>query len=107
VARPTQTRSGLAGVLYIRAEPSVGLHPRDHERLLSTLKTLRDLGNTLLVVEHDGMTMRASDWIVGLGPGAGVAGGEVLYNGPPDAIVRAPRSVTGDFLSGRRSIPIP
>ncbi len=95
------------GVLYILDEPSVGLHPRDHERLLATLKTLRDLGNTLLVVEHDEMTMRASDWIVDLGPGAGVHGGEVLYNGDPAAIGRAPRSVTGQFLSGRRSIPVP
>jgi excinuclease ABC subunit A len=107
IALATQIGSGLVGVLYILDEPSVGLHPRDHERLLATLKTLRDLGNTLLVVEHDEMTMRASDWIVDLGPGAGVHGGEVLYNGEPSAIARAPRSITGQFLSGRRSIPIP
>ena len=107
IALATQIGSGLVGVLYILDEPSVGLHPRDHERLLATLKTLRDLGNTLLVVEHDEMTMRASDWIVDLGPGAGVHGGEVLYNGDPAAIGRAPRSVTGQFLSGRRSIPVP
>jgi excinuclease ABC subunit A len=107
IALATQIGSGLVGVLYILDEPSVGLHPRDHERLLATLKTLRDLGNTLLVVEHDEMTMRASDWIVDLGPGAGVHGGEVLYNGLPDAIVRAPRSITGQFLGGRRSIPVP
>ena len=107
IALATQIGSGLVGVLYILDEPSIGLHPRDHERLLSTLKTLRDLGNTLLVVEHDEMTMRASDWIVDLGPGAGVNGGEVLYNGVPDAIGRAPRSVTGDFLTGRRQIPVP
>jgi excinuclease ABC subunit A len=107
IALATQIGSGLVGVLYILDEPSVGLHPRDHERLLATLKTLRDLGNTLLVVEHDEMTMRASDWLVDLGPGAGVHGGEVLYNGEPSAIVRAPRSITGQFLSGRRSIPVP
>ena len=107
IALATQIGSGLVGVLYILDEPSIGLHPRDHERLLATLKTLRDLGNTLLVVEHDEMTMRASDWIVDLGPGAGVHGGEVLYNGPPGEIGRAPRSVTGDFLEGRRAIPLP
>ncbi|MCI4354865.1 MAG: excinuclease ABC subunit UvrA, partial [Thermoplasmata archaeon] len=107
IALATQIGSGLVGVLYILDEPSIGLHPRDHERLLATLKTLRDLGNTLLVVEHDEMTMRASDWLVDLGPGAGVHGGEVLFNGPPKDIVRAPRSITGDFLSGRRSIPVP
>ncbi len=107
IALATQIGSGLVGVLYILDEPSVGLHPRDHERLLATLKTLRDLGNTLLVVEHDEMTMRASDWLLDLGPGAGVHGGEVLYNGEPSGIGRAPRSVTGQFLSGRRSIPVP
>ena len=107
IALATQIGSGLVGVLYILDEPSIGLHPRDHARLLATLKTLRDLGNTLLVVEHDEMTMREADWIVDLGPGAGVHGGEVLYNGPPEGIGRAPRSVTGDFLSGRRSIPPP
>ncbi len=107
IALATQIGSGLVGVLYILDEPSIGLHPRDHERLLATLKTLRDLGNTLLVVEHDEMTMRASDWLVDLGPGAGVHGGEVLFNGPPQEIGRAPRSVTGEFLSGRRSIPLP
>ena len=107
IALATQIGSGLVGVLYILDEPSIGLHPRDHERLLATLTTLRDLGNTLLVVEHDEMTMRASDWLVDLGPGAGIHGGELLYNGPPAGIGRAPRSVTGDFLSGRRVIPVP
>jgi excinuclease ABC subunit A len=107
IALATQIGSGLVGVLYILDEPSIGLHPRDHERLLATLKTLRDLGNTLLVVEHDEMTMRASDWIVDLGPGAGVHGGELLYNGVPSGIGNAPRSLTGEFLSGRRSIAVP
>ncbi|MGI0139532.1 MAG: excinuclease ABC subunit UvrA, partial [Thermoplasmata archaeon] len=82
-------------------------HPRDHARLLATLKALRDLGNTLLVVEHDEMTMREADWLVDLGPGAGVHGGEILYAGTPAEIAAAPRSLTGDFLSGRRSIPVP
>ncbi|HYK92703.1 MAG TPA: excinuclease ABC subunit UvrA [Thermoplasmata archaeon] len=107
IALATQIGSGLVGVLYILDEPSIGLHPRDHERLLSTLKTLRDLGNTLLVVEHDEMTMRASDWLVDLGPGAGRQGGEVLFSGPPAGIGEVRRSLTGDFLSGRRSIPVP
>jgi excinuclease ABC subunit A len=107
IALATQIGSGLVGVLYILDEPSIGLHPRDHERLLATLKTLRDLGNTLLVVEHDEMTMRASDWLVDLGPGAGREGGEVLYSGPPAGIGTVRRSLTGDFLSGRRTIPVP
>jgi len=107
IALATQIGSGLVGVLYILDEPSIGLHPRDHERLLATLKTLRDLGNTLLVVEHDEMTMRAADWITDLGPGAGVHGGEVLFNGPPSEITQAPRSITGDYLAGRRKIPVP
>ena len=107
IALATQIGSGLVGVLYILDEPSIGLHPRDHARLLATLKTLRDLGNTLLVVEHDEMTMRASDWLVDLGPGAGHHGGEVLYSGPPDQIGSAPRSLTAEYLSGRRSIPVP
>ena len=107
IALATQIGSGLVGVLYILDEPSIGLHPRDHERLLATLRQLRDLGNTLLVVEHDEATMRAADWLVDLGPGAGVHGGEVLYSGPAADIVSAPRSVTGEFLSGRRRIPVP
>ncbi|MCI4343905.1 MAG: excinuclease ABC subunit UvrA [Thermoplasmata archaeon] len=107
IALATQIGSGLVGVLYILDEPSIGLHPRDHARLLSTLKTLRDLGNTLLVVEHDEQTMRESDWLVDLGPGAGVHGGEVLFSGIPSEIGGAPRSLTGDFLSGRRSIALP
>ncbi len=107
IALATQIGSGLVGVLYILDEPSIGLHPRDHARLLETLVKLRDLGNTLLVVEHDEATMRAADWIVDLGPGAGRNGGELLYNGPAGAIEREPRSITGRFLSGQRSIPIP
>ncbi len=107
IALATQIGSGLVGVLYILDEPSIGLHPRDHARLLTTLKTLRDLGNTLLVVEHDEMTMRESDWLVDLGPGAGVHGGEILFSGPPAEISRARKSITGEFLSGRRSIPLP
>jgi excinuclease ABC subunit A len=107
IALATQIGSGLVGVLYILDEPSIGLHPRDHARLLATLKTLRDLGNTVVVVEHDEETMRASDWLVDLGPGAGVLGGELLYSGPPADIVRAPRSITGAYLAGRRTIPIP
>ena len=107
IALATQIGSGLVGVLYILDEPSIGLHPRDHARLLATLKTLRDLGNTLLVVEHDEMTMRESDWLVDLGPGAGVHGGEILYSGPPGRIAGTPRSVTAQFLSGRRSIAVP
>jgi excinuclease ABC subunit A len=107
IALATQIGSGLVGVLYILDEPSIGLHPRDHARLLSTLKTLRDIGNTLLVVEHDEMTMREADWLVDLGPGAGVHGGEVLYSGPPAGIGGARRSVTAEFLTGRRRIEVP
>jgi len=107
IALATQIGSGLVGVLYILDEPSIGLHPRDHARLLTTLKTLRDLGNTLLVVEHDEMTMRESDWLVDLGPAAGVHGGEVLFSGPPKEIGHARRSLTGEFLSGRREIALP
>jgi excinuclease ABC subunit A len=107
IALATQIGSGLVGVLYILDEPSIGLHPRDQARLLSTLKTLRDLGNTLLVVEHDEMTMRESDWLVDLGPGAGTLGGELLYSGPPEQIAGTPRSLTAAFLSGARSIPTP
>ncbi len=107
IALATQIGSGLVGVLYILDEPSIGLHPRDHARLLSTLKTLRDLGNTLLVVEHDEQTMRAADWLVDLGPGAGVHGGEVLFAGPPNQVGHAPRSLTGEFLTNRRRIEVP
>jgi excinuclease ABC subunit A len=107
IALATQIGSGLVGVLYILDEPSIGLHHRDHARLLATLKTLRDLGNTVLVVEHDEMTMREADWLVDLGPAAGVHGGEVLYSGPPERVGSAPRSLTADFLAGRKAIALP
>ena len=103
----TQIGSGLMGVLYILDEPSIGLHPRDHNRLLATLLRLRDLGNSVLVVEHDEDTIRAADWIIDIGPGAGEHGGEVIASGPLSAILAAPRSITGQFLSGRRRIPVP
>ena len=103
----TQIGSGLTGVLYILDEPSIGLHQRDNEKLLNTLKNLRDLGNTLIVVEHDEDTMRAADYIVDIGPKAGVHGGEVVACGTAEEIMAEPRSITGDFLAGRRKIEIP
>ncbi len=103
----TQIGSQLTGVLYVLDEPSVGLHPRDTGRLLRTLKKLRDLGNTVLVVEHDESTIRAADWIVDLGPGAGEHGGYLVASGPLEKIINTPESITGQFLSGRRSIPVP
>ena len=103
----TQIGSYLMGVLYILDEPSIGLHQRDNDRLLETLKHLRDLGNTLIVVEHDEDTMRAADWLVDIGPGAGVHGGNVVYSGVPQKIGECPASITGQYLSGRRRIPVP
>lgn len=103
----TQIGSGLTGVLYILDEPSIGLHQRDNEKLLNTLKKLRDLGNTLIVVEHDEDTMRAADFIVDIGPKAGVHGGEVVAMGSVKDIEAEPRSITGDYLAGRRKIEIP
>ena len=103
----TQIGSSLMGVLYILDEPSIGLHQRDNARLIKTLERLRDIGNTLIVVEHDEDTMRAADWIVDIGPGAGEHGGHVVAEGDMRAIANTPGSITGDFLSGRRSIPIP
>ncbi len=103
----TQIGSALSGVLYILDEPSIGLHQRDNERLLASLKGLRDLGNTLIVVEHDEDTMRAADYIVDIGPMAGVHGGEVVAAGTPQDIMNEPRSITGDFLAGRRRIEVP
>ncbi len=103
----TQIGSYLMGVLYVLDEPSIGLHQRDNDKLLDTLRHLRDLGNTLIVVEHDEDTMRAADWIVDVGPGAGIHGGQIIYSGPAAEIVNCPGSVTGDFLSGRRTIPVP
>ncbi len=103
----TQIGSGLTGVLYILDEPSIGLHQRDNGKLLLTLKKLRDLGNTLIVVEHDEETMRTADYIVDIGPGAGVGGGNIVAQGSVFDIENTPGSVTGDFLSGRRKIEIP
>jgi excinuclease ABC subunit A len=103
----TQIGSALVGVLYILDEPSIGLHQRDNDRLLATLKTLRDLGNTLIIIEHDEDTMRTADVIVDIGPGAGAEGGEILTVGTLDRILENPRSETGAYLSGRKFIPIP
>ena len=103
----TQIGSSLMGVLYILDEPSIGLHQRDNDKLIATLRHLRDLGNTVIVVEHDEDTMYASDFIVDIGPGAGVHGGEVVCAGPVEAIKACERSVTGQYLSGRKKIPIP
>ncbi len=103
----TQVGAGLSGVLYVLDEPSIGLHPRDHDRLLQTLLRLRDLGNSVLVVEHDEATIRAADWVVDIGPGAGEAGGEVIASGPLTEVLAEPRSLTGQYLSGKRRIPVP
>jgi excinuclease ABC subunit A len=103
----SQIGAGLAGVMYVLDEPSIGLHQRDNRRLLGTLTQLRDLGNTVIVVEHDEEAIWAADHVVDMGPGAGIHGGRVMVQGPPDAIARHPQSVTGQYLSGRRAIPIP
>ena len=103
----TQIGSALTGVLYVLDEPSIGLHQRDNSKLIATLKRLRDLGNTLIVVEHDEETMREADWIVDIGPGAGVHGGEVIAEGTVKDICKAPRSITGQYLSGRKKIKVP
>ena len=103
----TQIGSQLTGVLYVLDEPSIGLHQRDNHRLLETLKALRDLGNTVIVVEHDEATIRSADYVVDLGPGAGRLGGEVVAIGPPEAIQKEPRSITGRYLAGIEKIPIP
>jgi excinuclease ABC subunit A len=103
----TQIGSGLVGVLYILDEPSIGLHQRDNRRLLDTLVRLRDLGNTLIVVEHDETTIREADHIVDIGPAAGEHGGEIVYSGNVNGLLRAKRSMTGAYLSGRRTIPVP
>ncbi len=103
----TQIGSYLMGVLYVLDEPSIGLHQRDNDRLLDTLRHLRDLGNTLIVVEHDEDTMRAADWIVDIGPGAGIHGGHVVYSGPAAEIEACEASLTGQYLSGKRRIPLP
>ena len=103
----TQIGSALTGVLYVLDEPSIGLHQRDNDKLIATLKRLRDLGNTLIVVEHDEDTMRQADYIVDVGPGAGVHGGEIVAAGTVEDICAAPRSITGDYLSGRKKIVVP
>ena len=95
------------GVLYILDEPSIGLHQRDNAKLIATLTRLRDLGNTVLVVEHDEETIRTADWVVDIGPGAGEHGGEIIANGPLEAVLAEPRSITGAFLRGERAVPIP
>ena len=103
----SQIGSGLVGTLYVLDEPSIGLHQRDNRRLIDTLHRLRDLGNTVIVVEHDEDTIKESDWIVDIGPGAGEHGGAVVYSGPVKGISRVPESVTGSYISGKRSIPVP
>ena len=103
----TQVGSRLVGVLYVLDEPSIGLHPRDNSRLLDTLKGLRDLGNTVLVVEHDDETIREADWVVDLGPAAGEHGGRVIAEGTPKQILAHPKSLTGQYLSGRKQVPVP
>ena len=103
----TQIGSSLMGVLYILDEPSIGLHQRDNDKLIETLKHLRDIGNTLIVVEHDDDTMLAADHIVDIGPGAGVNGGEVIFSGTVDELLKSENSVTGQYLSGKKKIPLP
>ncbi len=103
----TQIGAGLMGVLYVLDEPSIGLHQRDNARLLETLKHLRDLGNTVIVVEHDEDTIRAADYVIDMGPGAGENGGHVVAEGTPDTVEASKESITGDYLSGRKEIPVP
>ena len=103
----SQIGSGLVGTLYVLDEPSIGLHQRDNRRLIDTLLRLRDLGSTVFIVEHDEETIRESDWIVDIGPGAGEHGGEVVYSGPVKGIVKVKESVTGQYLAGKRSVPVP
>lgn len=103
----TQIGSRLSGVLYVLDEPSIGLHQRDNSKLIETLKSMRDLGNSLIIVEHDEETMLSADWIVDIGPGAGIHGGEVIANGTPDDIKNCEASITGQYLSGKKIIPVP
>ncbi len=103
----TQIGSNLSGVLYILDEPSIGLHQRDNDRLISSLKKMRDLGNTLIVVEHDEDTMMAADWLVDVGPGAGALGGEIVASGTPRQVAKNKKSITGQYLSGKKKIPVP
>src|SRR5262249_26852985 len=103
----TQIGSGLVGVLYVLDEPSIGLHQRDNRRLIETLVRLRDLGNTLIVVEHDEDTIRVADWVVDIGPGAGEHGGRIVHSGTVPGLLASEESITGAYLSGRRSIAVP
>src|SRR4029077_3723382 len=103
----SQIGSGLTGVLYVLDEPSIGLHQRDNARLLETLIHLRDIGNTVIVVEHDEDAIRLADYVVDIGPGAGVHGGEIVAQGTLPDILKAPRSITGQYLSGKRRIEVP
>ena len=103
----TQIGSNLSGVMYVLDEPSIGLHQRDNDRLISSLKAMRDLGNTLIVVEHDEDTMRAADYIIDIGPGAGENGGQVMAAGTPKQVMRSRKSLTGQYLSGKKFIPVP
>src|SRR5262249_32090180 len=103
----SQLGSELSGVIYVLDEPSIGLHQRDNQRLIGTLRRLRDLGNTVLVVEHDEETVRAADHVVDFGPGAGHMGGQVIFSGTPEELAKHPASLTGAYLSGRARIPLP
>jgi len=103
----SQIGSGLTGVLYVLDEPSIGLHQRDNDRLLATLRRLRDLGNTVIVVEHDEEAIRSADWLIDMGPGAGIHGGHLVAEGTPDQVMQTPESVTGQYLTGMKQIPIP
>ncbi len=103
----SQIGSGLVSTTYVLDEPSIGLHPIDNAKLLHTLKTLRDKGNTVIVVEHDAETLFGADWIVDIGPLAGEKGGEILYSGPVKGLLKCSSSLTGDYLSGKLKIPIP
>src|SRR5205085_11168133 len=103
----SQIGSGLTGVLYVLDEPTIGLHPRDNRRLLGALQRLRDLGNTLIVVEHDREVINSADYLLDFGPGAGDRGGEITAQGTPKQVVRAKASLTGQYLSGKKAIPVP
>src|SRR3712207_5064272 len=103
----SQIGSGLSGVLYVLDEPSIGLHQRDNDRLLVTLKRLRDLGNTVLVVEHDEDAIKTADYVIDMGPGAGVHGGEIVAMGKLDEVLGCKDSITADYLTGRRAVPLP
>ena len=103
----SQIGSGLTGVLYVLDEPSIGLHQRDNERLLGTLKRLRDLGNTVIVVEHDEDAILQADYVFDIGPGAGIHGGEIVAEGTPDEILANPKSLTGKYLTGEMTVKVP